>query len=408
MTTFGVTSTGFVPKRLADIRESLTARLQEVTDPTTGQALRLADGETSVIQQIRDIFSEELALCWDAAYLESTQFDPLYATGAGLSGLVQLNGITRKRGTGTVIAITITGTAGTAIPQGSIIATADRATQFTTDAGYIIGGGGTITGTATCTTNGAINPTSATITAILSPVAGWTAVTNTSTVTVGTLEETDSELRTRQQVSTSATSYRQIDAIYSAVLGVDGVSYCRAYQNIDTVTDGRGIPPKTIAVVALGGDSKTIANAIFFRAPCDLKYFGDTTETLTDQQGFTYDVKFQRPTSVPIMVEVSISSTDSTFPTDYEAQIKTAIVNFAQYGAGALGATQNFDRNGFPPGENIIVSQLYLPVLSVPGLKINSLLIDTVAGGTPAASDITIAWDEVGTFDPDNITVTLV
>ena len=407
MTTFGMTSTGFVQKRLADIIDSLNAKLQTIVDPTTGETLRIDPGEVSVITQIRDIFASELASCWENAALAYLQFDPLYNTGAGQSGTVQLNAITRKPGAGTIINITMTGTDGTAIPQGFSIGTTDKKYEFTIDQEYTIGSEGTVTGTATCTTYGAIDPEVGSVAAILTPTTGWTAVTNTSTASLGTLEETDEELRIRQQVSTSATSYRQIDAIYSAIYNIPGVTYCRVYQNTDTSTDGRGIPAKTIAVVALGGDDETIANAMFFRVPIGIAYHGNTTVTLTDKQGFSYDVKFQRPTEVPINVEVDISSVDNSFPSStYETDITNAIINFAQYGAGKLGCQTNFDRNGFPPGDDIIISQLYLPVLSVPGLKINSLKIskDTDPLGT---SDIDIAWDEVGQFTAENIDIIL-
>ena len=76
MTTFGMTSTGFVQKRLADIIDSLNAKLQTIVDPTTGETLRIDPGEVSLLTQIRDILASELASSWETAALAYLQDDP--------------------------------------------------------------------------------------------------------------------------------------------------------------------------------------------------------------------------------------------------------------------------------------------------------------------------------------------
>ena len=113
-------------------------------------------------------------------------------------------------------------------------------------------------------------------------------------------------LRKRQQLSTSLTSYRQIEAIYSAIIAVDGVTYCRVYQNaITNPADSRGIPTRNSPVV-VGGEPEDIANAMFLRMPVTIQGYGNTLVTLRDKQNQPYNIRFMRPTMVPIFVDITI------------------------------------------------------------------------------------------------------
>jgi uncharacterized phage protein gp47/JayE len=81
-------------------------------------------------------------------------------------------------------------------------------------------------------------------------------------------------------------------------------------------------------------------------------------------------------------------------------------VAYAQSGASAVGAPTTFEQVGIVPGRDVYLSQLYTPINSVPGLRVTSLEI-AKHGESPAGADIVIAWNELATFDPANISVTL-
>lgn len=399
---YGMLSQGFVPKRLADINNDILERISAVQDPKTGGfPFASASGDT-ILSQLVGIFSNALSECWEAAYDASIQFNPLYNTGAGQSGTVQLNGIVRKPGSATIIMCTCSGTAGTLIPQGALIGDADGSNSYAAMGSYVIGTDGTVEGSFQSTSKGPIDPATGSVNTIQTATAGWYGVSNTSTTTIGTTEETDDELRKRQQLSTSLTSYRQIEAIYAAIVAVDGVKYCRVYQNAETnPEDSRGIPYKEISPVVVGGDDSEIANAMFLRMPITVQGYGNTLVTIKDAQKQSYPIKFMRPTMIPIYVDVKISITDAeVFPSNYAELIKQSIVDYAVYDILA--------NTGFPPGEPVIRTRLFTPINNAcNGFSIVSVTIGK-SSEAQGKTDIPIAWNEASEFTVENITVTLV
>lgn len=404
MADYGVTPEGFILKRLADIREDLATALSAVSDPTTGETLTPnLDNEDDPLVQVVNALADALAVAWEHLQSAYNQFDPLKADGAGLSGVVQLNGIVRKPGIFSTVVLTVYGTEGTVIPAGSRVAKSDGSDLFITTGTATISGG-SATATAQAEVLGPVAATIGTLTRILSPLSGWSGVTNLVEASPGTLEETDTELRLRQQASTALPARSVIESIYAGVLDLDGVSYCRVYQN-NTLTDpdARGIPAKSVAVIVVGGENAEIAETIFNRLPAGAGVHGTTTETVYDEMGTGYDIKFTRPTpvTVPVDIEATIIHPD-LFPDDGEDRIKAAIVAFAESGASVLGIASGFDQNGYIPGESVYASELYLPVMSVPGIVITVLTV-----GDPAAASVAIAWDEIASITADDITVTV-
>lgn len=400
MSKFGMTDTGFKPKRVADVYESLKAKISEITDKNTGEKVFINESDDSLFMQFNFMVSEAIAECWEHAYQASTVRDPNKASGAILKGLIQLNGLVAKFGSQTQINVKFTGLKDATIPQGSLISDVENSVNYSVDKSVTIGADGTATGTATALTKGPINPQNNTVIVIKTPTYGWTNVTNTGVVVVGAEPQTDEELHLEQQRATSNTAYRQIDAIYAGLLNVSGVEFARVYQNTGLTTDSRGIDAKSVAAVVVGGTNEDIANSIAKKSANINSFFGSTEVDITDNQGQVNKIKFSRPEEVEIDVEVNITITDSSqFPAsteDAKKQIKQNIVSYAQYN---LQATE-----GFAPGVDVIRTRLYTPVNEVPGFKINSLKIGKHSQGLSEA-DIDIAWNEVAIFKESNITV---
>ena len=404
---YGMTLAGFIPKRLADIQNDMNASIALIVDPHTGEYPFQNVTDDAVLQQVVGVFASALEEAWEAAYEASVQFDPQKNTGAGQSGTVQLNAITRKAGTKTILTFDLTGTPGVLVPAGALIASASGETAYALQENVIfpavVEGQRTSHTTARggCTEYGAFDPGPGTVNTIQTPVAGWFNASNTATESVGTAQETDEELRKRQQRSTQLTSYRQIDAIYASVLAVEGVTYCRAYQNATAYpVDDRGIPFKEVAAVAEGGDPAAITDALFLRFPVGVIGHGSISITKYDQQGVGYPISFSRPTPIPVYVNVIVEITNrSEFPDNGIQLIKEAIVAYAQY-----GDTSNTE--GFPPGEDVIRTRLYTPINSIAGHEIIFCEIGTEQDAL-AEENIPIAWNQVATFDVDAITVTV-
>lgn len=395
---YGMTSTGFKPKRLRDLLDETMADIRAITDED-GQAVFINEKDDSIIGQFNAIVCEQLADCWQQAYAASTQFDPLNAFGVALRSLVQLNGIVPAYGSATKINVTLSGTSGTVVPAGSQISDVNANTIFSLNSDVIIGSAGTGTGTATCNTLGEINPANNTIIQILTPVYGWHNVTNTSVAVLGDDPETDNQLHIKQQRETSNTSYSQVDALYAGITNLAGVDYVRIYQNWTLETDDKGIPAKTIAAVVDGGDTEAIANVMWLKAPMLSNYAGNLEHPVTmfDRFGLAYQITFYRPEKVPVYIDLDITITDaSIYPADAYDQIKQNIIDYAAYGLNSS--------NGFPPGSPVIYSRLYTPINEVPGFKINHLYIGTSASPT-GTSDLEMSWLQVAEFTADNINI---
>ena len=395
---FGMTKEGFIPKRLADVLESLHTKLANATDPATGERPFVNEEADGIIMQTVDILAEEISICWEAAYLSANQYDPLNSSGVPLRGLVQLNGITASYGAPTQLTMELRGTSGTVIPEGSIITSEDGTQAVKTTAAAIIGGSGTVQVTANYTVNGAFEPENNTIIAIQTPVFGWNGASNIGIVSVGALPDTDTELHIKQERATSATSYRQVDAIYSGIINVPGVTFARIYVNSTTSTDSRGITAKTIAPVVVGGTNENIANVLRLKSDALARFQGNTTVNYTGNFGEVQAIKFTRPTEKDVYVDIDITFTDTNlWPEDGYDRIKKAIVEYAKYNQDGTA--------GFPPGEDVIISRLYTPINTVLGFKINSVKIGFTS--TTGTSDLTIAWNELAKFDEDNINITV-
>ena len=345
----------------------------------------------------------------EAAYEASVQFDPQKNTGAGQSGTVQLNAITRKAGTKTILTFDLTGTPGVLVPAGALIASASGETAYALQENVIfpavVEGQRTSHTTARggCTEYGAFDPGPGTVNTIQTPVAGWFNASNTTaTESVGTAQETDEELRKRQQRSTQLTSYRQIDAIYASVLAVEGVTYCRAYQNATAYpVDDRGIPFKEVAVVAEGGDPAAITDALFLRFPVGVIGHGSISITKYDQQGVgIHPIPFSRPTPIPVYVNVIVEITNRL-----DLQYRHPA---HQGGHHRLCPIRRHEQHGrVPAGEDVgIRTRLYTPINSIAGHEIIFCEIGTEQDAL-AEENIPIAWNQVATFDVDAITVTV-
>jgi uncharacterized phage protein gp47/JayE len=399
---------GYAPRQLADIQINTNENLAEITDPATGEKPFQNDTDDTILQQVVAIISEQIAKVENIAKVAFDQRNPLTAVGVALSALVQLNAILRKPGAGTIIPITVTGRTNTVIPLGSLISTADGAYQFAIYENVVIPQSGAVSLYAYCTTFGPIDPEPGTVVVMSTPVSGWDSVTNGETISKGTAEETDAELRRRQQESTNNTAYRHIEAIRAAVLDIPGVTFCRAYQNSTLVTDSCGIPGKDVAIVVVGGNDRDIASAMFYEFGISQLGYGNRTEIFYDDQMIAYPISFSRPIereiSVLVQLEIVVDEGIQIFPSNGPDLIKAAILEFAVNGHTPCEPIGN---TGFPPGQDIIRSYLYTPINSIGGARVVAIQLG-VDGGPMAEQDISIDWDEIGIFSADRIQVALV
>ncbi|MNQ04618.1 hypothetical protein D3C85_173360 [compost metagenome] len=252
------------------------------------------------------------------------------------------------------------------------------------------------TGTLTATANGALSQEANTITNIVTPVLGWDSITNPLAASEGRLAEADEELRLRFRNTKLERSSNILDSLYSALLNIDGVEEVAIYENDTDAIDSNGVQPHSFLPIVLGGSSQLIAETIWLNKPIGILSQGTTVVTITDSQGFPHDIGLQRPDPVTIYVEMEIEADPEApipLPGDAADQIKAAIISYADSNIGV--------------GKDVIFSRMYTPINTVPGHQINSLFIGTTPSPV-GTSNITIAFDELASFESANIVVNIV
>tara|TARA_R110000744_G_scaffold20470_1_gene53726 strand:- start:1439 stop:2611 length:1173 start_codon:yes stop_codon:yes gene_type:complete len=389
MSDFGITPEGFSRKRLDQLLSELDDEMKAIFGDNFNVSPESPDG------QINGVVSESNANLWEIANESYDAFNPSAATGVSLSNLVQLNGITRLSATSSNVELTITGSNNTFIPKGSLISTSDASDQFSTDTDITIGLSGTVLVQASSILEAPVSALAGTITNIDTPITGWTTVTNIIDATLGTLEETDVELRSRRERSVAKTSQSVIDAIFAAVANVDGVTQTTVLENDTNSVDGNGLPPHSFNVIVSGGDDTDIGDQIWLKKPAGITSHGSENIVIQDSQGLDHTMRFDRPTLVPIHVEVGLT-TNPEYPTKGDDLVKQAIVDYAN---GNL-----VEGRGFFLGDDVVYTRLYTPINSVQGHEITTLKISKIDPPT-GVINIPITAGELAEFTIANIDI---
>lgn len=379
-----ISDVGFTRTRLDERLAALVSEVKAIFGETINVDPDSIDGQTL------GIFAEAVSNLDMLAEAVYHSLNPQSATGAALSRLVQLNGIRRQAGQSSTVTLTLTGTGGTIVPVGSRARTTGNI-EFETEVEVVIPSFGTVQVSAHSVDVGPIVAPAGSITGIATPVFGWQTVTNIFDAAVGRLEETDEELRVRRRASVAAPGQAVLDSIYATLANLPGVIQALVLENPENTTDANGLPPHSIYAVVNGGDAQAIADAIWLKKTAGATLVGDQAVVVTDSLGNPHQIKFGRPGAVDIFVSISVKPKPG-WPTDGAERIKNAIVAWAITGQQI--------------GEEVIRTRIFEPINSVPGHSVSVLNIGTTY---PAAGtlDITVGFDEIAVFEPDNIEVVI-
>lgn len=322
-------------------------------------------------------------------------FSPSSGMTDALTRNVKINGIARKAATNSTVDVTLTGTAGTTITNGSMKDA--NGIIWNLPETVTIDASGAVTVTATCANSGAVAAVAGSITKINTPTRGWTAVLNANAATVGTAAETDAQLRIRQAQSVAIPSLTPFEAVDGAIANVSGVTRHKLYENDTGSVDSNGIPAHSIAAIVDGGDVTDIAQTIRGKKGQGVSTYGSTTVTVPDKYDNPHAISFSRSTDVPIYIAITLK-VFTGYTTQIGEQIKQAIANYI---------------NGLTIGDDVLLSRLYSPanlgVVSGGNAKyydINAMAIGKSAG-TVAASNIVIAFNESASCSTANIALTV-
>jgi uncharacterized phage protein gp47/JayE len=381
---YGISSTGFSRPRLIDIQTAIQQTLQA----TFGQGINLS--AESIFGQLVGIFSEREDLLWQGLQDVYNSQYPDTAFGVSLDNVAALTGTQRLAAKPAFVALTLTGAVGTIIPAGSLVSVPNGGPQFQTLAQVAIGSGGTVTVTAESSVSGNITALAGTISKIVTPINGWSAVTNPADATTGSTEESDSALRIRRAAQLQKAGSGTLEAIRSRLLAVTGVFQAIVFENDSDEPDTASRPPHSFECFVAGGAAQNIADTIWAAKPAGIQPFGTIATPITDSQGLTHIINWSRPIQKSIYCIVNLTVNPTKFPTTGAASALAAVL---AYGLG-LGI-----------GDPVIVSPSMVSSLSAITGILNAQILVGLSANPTSSSNIIQAINELAVFDSSRVVV---
>lgn len=357
---YGVTEDGFVRKPVTEVVKSLNNKFIAAFGANFDVSPESPDG------QVIGIVSDEIASCWEQAQQVFNAYRPGAVEGVGLDNVCELTNTKRYVNKPSQATVYCDGTLGTLVPAGSLVSDGSR--QFVLDTDVILPGDVT----AIATEPGEYYIAADTIINILTPIAGWTSVTNPTIGTTGVNYESDTELRARRDKTTAVNSATTAEAIYASLADLD-IDYIRVRDN-DTDASIGSQPPGTVFVVVDGGTSNDIARRIYNAKTGGVPTHGDIEITINDSRGYPHPIKFSRPVRAPIFVKgtfrrrasANISSNDAA------ERLQEAAIAYL---------------NSLQPGDDVVWSNMFGPIMSaVQYIEVDSLFIGLSANPTSTAT----------------------
>lgn len=293
-----------------------------------GENIKLTS--TSVFGMLIQLLSLTIAEINELLELVANSQDPNGASGRFLSELVLLNGLQRQAGSYTKAVVTLTATAATTVPSGTILADSNGI-QWTTDSDVIFSGAGDQTVAVTCLTIGPITLAEDTLTVIVNPVYGLDSVNNSAAATdIGQVEESDASLRLRRQVAAERGGSTTSSALFAAVSDIDGIEQTKIVVNATNEMDSDGVPPHSVWIIVDGisaTNEQEFAEAIFNHQASGIGLTGSESISYADPiTGDTYTIKYSPVDEVTVYIDINLTITDASV---YDADlVRAAIEDF--------------------------------------------------------------------------------
>lgn len=256
--------------------------------------------------------------------------DPRLAEGVSLDQRNAGIGVGRKGEEYATVLGTATGTPSTSIPNGTTVSVGG--VEFVTANGpYTIGGGGTVAGVEVVASEaGPVDVSILGAWTLVDSVPGFDSFDDTSQPVAGRLVETDTEYRARSETERYHRPSGPLKAIEAAVSNVEGVTYVRAYHNIDTPGfDAKGVEYQHVNVVVEGGTDANVAQAIYESFGAGTPLQGGTSVTVTDGP-ISLSILFDRVSVVErwARIELVTSTSEELQPADLAQTVKDLVLAY--------------------------------------------------------------------------------
>lgn len=345
------------------------------------------------------------------------QFDPQQASGRWQDALAAIYFISRQAARPTIVQCVCMGLPGTVIPGSDdnvspALVKSSEGYLLYCQRTSLIPPEGTITVPFACVDAGPLEIEAHSVTTIINAIPGWDTIDNPAVGVVGTGVESRAAFEARRFRSVALNSISMLDSVYARVANVEGVIDTLALQNRgDTPITVRGITmgPHSVYICALGGADYDIALAMYNSISAGCDYNGTTVVPITSPStGAIENVKFQRPTELPVYITVTISPTPST-PSDVAMRIKANVVaDFYglpwPYQADGIHADAQSTRVHI--GDTIYTSRFMCPVLAAGAAAVASIVID-VMGGSGGGTKLEMNYSQYASLTEDHVAVYL-
>jgi hypothetical protein len=160
----------------------------------------------------------------------------------------------------------------------------------------------------------------------------WYSVVNPSDLFLGDTVETDTEFRQRILSEFTVTGSGTIEAIQTLVGRVENVQAVVINENTTTVTDAKGVPPKSYEVVVFGGAPVDIGNAIWSTKPAGIYLHNDGSPDveITDLNGYKQFIRYSTPAIQYIRLRITYTvNSEQDFADNAEEVAAQAMLTFA-------------------------------------------------------------------------------
>lgn len=299
----------------------------------------------------------------------ANQINPNAAGGVFLDAIMALLGMQRTSQTPSVVSnVSLTGVAGTVIPQGSSAQTS-LGDVFMTTSEVTLASDGTASVTFQSVEYGPIACGENDLTIIVSNILGWETVTNPTAAVLGTTTQSDQAARALRNNTLAFQGVSLPEAITSALYATAGVTSLIFRENVtsDPITiEGVTLTEHSVYVCVAGGTDADVAAALLENKSSGAAWNGSTVVSVTEPaSGQAYSVHFDRPSEIGVLVRVTTTNGNA-------ANITQAILDYA---AGSINGLQ-----GFVVGADVSPFELAAAIASeYPGTYINKVEISLVS-----------------------------
>lgn len=336
-----------MPNYSAPRAADIDARIRSAfADDPNGGTIEVGRGD--LLDVLIAIVAVEIGALAEGLQSLHDQLDPDSAQGVQLDSLGAIRGVRRNAPTHSTATVTLTGTPATIVPTGKLVeggGTGGTA-RWALTADATIGGLGTVTATVEAVDEGAVAALAGEIDAIVTPVSGWTGVTNAAAASTGQDRESDADYRVRQAASLQFSGAGSTSAIRAALTDLDYVEAAIVIEN-DTAaivtTGGVTLNPQSVAVILdPAGSTLTapqraeIATTIYDRLAAGIATNGtDNVLTISGGDGLAKTVRWDDVTTLAVTVVATVVLDTGYVLADVETAGEDAVT--AYFSTAAVG-----------------------------------------------------------------------